>query len=65
MIATRTKFSSLFYGLNQTSYQEIDFIGIIMRSLAPEDVKIFVKSNEAFSVSGHQSKGEGTPCSGK
>ena len=55
MLAARTNFSSLFYGLKQTSYQETDYRDLKMRFLAPE----FIKPNEAFSVSGHPGKGEG------
>ncbi|XP_061196610.1 uncharacterized protein LOC133204882 [Saccostrea echinata] len=59
MLAGRTKFANLFYGLNMTHYQEIEFKDLRMRVLAPEDIKQFITNNESFSASGHTSKGEG------
>ena len=59
LLAARTTFSSLFYCLNETSYQELDYRGLKMRVLAPENIQQFLRKNESFSVSGHPSKGEG------
>ena len=59
MLAARTHFVSLFYGLNKISYQEIEFRDLKMRVLAPNDVTNFISTNDAFSVSGHPSKGAG------
>ena len=59
MLAAKTKFSALFYGLNMTNYQEIDYRDIKLRLLAPPDIQNYISENESFSVSGHNSKGEG------
>ena len=59
LIAARTKFSSLFYGFNMTSYQEIDYRDLKMRLLAPPEIQNYISDNESFSQSGHESKGEG------
>ena len=59
MLAGRLKFSPLFYALNQTYYQETDYRDWKMRSLCPTTLLTFLNSNETFSVSGSDSKGEG------
>ena len=50
MLAGRLKFSPLFYALNQTYYQEIDYRDWKMRSLCPTTLLTFLNSNESFSV---------------
>ena len=59
LLAARTKFSPLFYGLNMTNYQEIDYRDIKMRLLAPPEIQNYLNENDSFSTSGHKSKGEG------
>ena len=59
ILAGRCKFSELFYCTNMYFYQEIDFRDLKTRVLAPDEVSTFLKSNEAFSVSGLDHKGEG------
>ena len=59
LLAARTKFSSMFYGFNMTSYQEIDYRDLKMRLLAPPEIQNYIGDNESFSTSGHASKGEG------
>ena len=59
MIVTRTKFASLFYGVNMTGYQEILYRDLKMRVLAPDSVNKYIQDNGSFSISGHPRKGEG------
>ena len=59
LLAARTKFSSMFYGFNMTSYQEIDYRDLKMRLLAPPEIQNYIGDNESFSTSCHASKGEG------
>ena len=59
ILAARMKFSSLFFGMNQTFYQEIEVRDLKARVLAPVQVNDFLRQNETFSVSGLASKGEG------
>ena len=47
------------FTVNETSYQELDYRGLKMRVLAPENIQQFLRKTESFSVSGHPSKGEG------
>jgi hypothetical protein len=59
MFTSRIKLCSLFFGLNQTQYQQIDIRGIAMRLLCPSPLAEFLKEHKSFSVSGHPSQGEG------
>lgn len=59
LLAGRSKFTNLFYGLNMTMYQEIEHKDIQCRVLMPDQLRQYVNQNESFSVSGHTSKGEG------
>ena len=59
ILSSRTKFSSLFSGLNMTGYQEIDIRDITMQVLAPSAVTDHLNKNESYSMSVHPSKGEG------
>ena len=59
ILAGRVKFSSLYYGLNMSMYQEIDFKDIKMRSLLPDNLSYFMQTNESFSMSGSKIAGEG------
>ncbi|XP_053407605.1 uncharacterized protein LOC123543533 isoform X2 [Mercenaria mercenaria] len=59
IMAGKSKFMKLFYGLNNTNYQEIMYRDFKTRVLAPTAVKDFICKNESFSVSGNISKGEG------
>ena len=59
ILAGRCKFSELFFGLNMTTYQEIDFRDTKMRTILPDDLSMFMQTNEAFSLSGSLFHGEG------
>lgn len=59
MLAERSIVTDLLYGFNSTMYQELEFKDCKARSLAPGDVNKFSIDNEAFSISGNPSKGEG------
>ncbi|CAC5407837.1 unnamed protein product [Mytilus coruscus] len=59
ILASRMKFAPLFYALNMTNYQELHCRDIIMHMTMPDDVKSLINQNQAFSCSGHPSKGEG------
>ncbi|XP_060557718.1 uncharacterized protein LOC132718104 isoform X2 [Ruditapes philippinarum] len=59
IMAGKCKFMKLFYGFNQTYYQEIMFRDLKARVFAPEEVKQFLENTESFSISGDHSKGEG------
>ncbi|XP_053374886.1 uncharacterized protein LOC123530450 [Mercenaria mercenaria] len=59
IMAGKSKFMKLFYGLNHTNYQEIMYRDFKTRVLAPTAIKDFICKNESFSVSGNISKGEG------
>ena len=59
ILAGKSKFTSLFYGFNMTTYQEIEYRDLRARVLAPHQLRSFLSENEAFSVTGHMSKGEG------
>ena len=59
IMAARMKFSPLFFGLNQTFYQEIDIRDVKARVCSPPQVSSFLKNHETFTVSGSTSKGEG------
>ena len=59
MAAGRTKFASLFYGLNCTSYQEIEFKELKKIVLSPGPVHEFRAATQSFSCSGDSSRGEG------
>ncbi|XP_053402977.1 uncharacterized protein LOC128558141 [Mercenaria mercenaria] len=59
IMAGKSKFIKLFYGFNHTYYQEIVYRDLKTRTLAPQEVKEFLEKTESFSVSGHESKGEG------
>ena len=59
MMAGKLKFSPLFSPLNMHFYQEIHFRDAMIRVLLPDQLKEWWTANEAFSVSGDISKGEG------
>ena len=53
------KLSTLFYGLNMTSYMEITLRYENILKKAPPEIKTFISENIACSQSGHPSKAEG------
>ncbi|VDI12845.1 Hypothetical predicted protein [Mytilus galloprovincialis] len=55
----KTKFSSLFSGLNMPFYMEIITRDSLVRLQCPPDVIGFLGDHESYSVSGNDSKGEG------
>lgn len=57
--AGKCKFLKLFYGFNMWNYQYIIIQDLKTRILAPLEVRNFIETNETFSISGHDSKGEG------
>jgi hypothetical protein len=59
MLASRTKFANLFYGLNMTHYQEIEFKDLRMSSNSRQRTISCKQRSVLNSVSGHTSNGEG------
>ncbi|KAK3091181.1 hypothetical protein FSP39_017771 [Pinctada imbricata] len=59
ILSTRTKFPPLFFGLNQTYYQEIEVGDLLTRVNMPDDLASYQKKNETFLVAGVRGKGEG------
>ena len=57
MLICRKKTAPLFYGVNITCYQEIEYRDLTIRTLAPEGFIQYLKDNVSFSVSGQLSKG--------
>ncbi|OWF50837.1 hypothetical protein KP79_PYT13799 [Mizuhopecten yessoensis] len=58
IMSSRASFTDLFYGLNNTLYQELELTDLMIRAQAPPQVIQFQAAAESFSVSGNDSKGE-------
>lgn len=59
ILASRSHFSPLFFGLNMPFYMEAYIRDSMIRVHCPSAVHDFIKQNESYSVSGNESKGEG------
>ena len=59
ILAGRTKFSPLFFGLHQTFYQEIEVRDLLCRVCMPPPLVDFTHDHETFTVTGVNTKGEG------
>lgn len=49
IMASRLKFSSLYFGVSKTNYQQIELLDIIMRVSAPAEIFQFIQEHESFS----------------
>lgn len=56
ILASRSHFSPLFFGLNMPFYMEAYIRDSMIRVLCPSAVHDFIKQNESYSVSGNESK---------
>ncbi|XP_061171013.1 uncharacterized protein LOC133201813 [Saccostrea echinata] len=48
IMASRLKFSPLYFGVSKTNYQQIELLDIIMRVCAPTEVLKFIQEHESF-----------------
>lgn len=53
MMAGRSVFSALFYGMNMIRYQEIEYRDLATRLNCPEEVSQFMANNESFAENGN------------
>lgn len=49
IMASKLKFSSLYFGVSNTNYQQIELLDIIMRVCAPAEILQFIQEHESFS----------------